>query len=159
MSAHDDLEDPLVAELRDLFAEVDPVPALVVEVAKASLGWRRLDGDLAELLADSVLDSEQLAGTRGGAPVRSVSFKSPSMTIDLEVHPGDETQTLLGQISPPAPLDIEVQAADGTTVASARSDELGRFRASLASRGTIRLLLGAERTAGAAAVQTSWITV
>ena len=156
MGAHDDLEDPLVAELRDLFAGADPVPPLVIEIAKASLGWRRLDADLAELLADSVLDSEQLAGTRGSAPVRSVSFKSPSMTIDLDVHAGHETPMLLGQISPPSTLDIEVQAADRTTVASLRSDELGRFRISLAGGGTVRLLLGGE---GGPAVQTAWITI
>ena len=44
-----------------LFAEVDPVPPLVIETAKASLGWRRLDADLAELLSDSALEEEAFA--------------------------------------------------------------------------------------------------
>ena len=40
MDAHD--PDPLMDELRALVAKHDPVPPLLVETAKASLGWRRL---------------------------------------------------------------------------------------------------------------------
>jgi hypothetical protein len=160
MDADDISEDALVAELRNLFTAVDPVPPLVSELAAASLGWRRLDSDLAELLVDSALDAEQLVGARGQeAAVRSVSFRSGSTTIDLEVQDG-ATLLLLGQLSPPSVLAIEVQSIDGRTVASPHSDELGRFRASLpADIGTIRLLLGSEQGGERRAVHTSWITV
>jgi hypothetical protein len=47
-------------EERDLLAQVaraaelaDPVPAEVLEAARASLTWLRVDAELAELLADS----------------------------------------------------------------------------------------------------------
>ena len=64
-----DRDELLIAELRAFFAEVDPVPPLVSETAKASLGWRRLDADLAELLSDSALEEEPFALARGrGAP-------------------------------------------------------------------------------------------
>jgi hypothetical protein len=70
MTDYPDPDDPLVAELRTLVARVDPVPPLVTQVAKAALGWRRLDADLAELLSDSALETEALALARGpGVPV------------------------------------------------------------------------------------------
>ena len=159
MDEHENVEDPLMAELRSMFAAADPVPAPVIEHARASIGWRRLDSDLAELLADSVLDSEQFVGTRGGMPVRSVSFRSGSMTIDLEVHKDGPAPLVLGQISPPEALVITVESSDGTTVASVRSDGLGRFRAALKGVGTIRLQLSSEPPNGRPTVHTSWISV
>jgi hypothetical protein len=56
MSEDIDPDEMLMVELRGLFTDVDPVPPLVIETAKASLGWRRLDADLAELLSDSALE-------------------------------------------------------------------------------------------------------
>ena len=64
-----DPDEPLVAELRELFKHDDPVPPLVTELAKASLGWRRMDADLAELLGDSLLEDRATAGVRGGGDV------------------------------------------------------------------------------------------
>src|SRR5690348_2496763 len=109
MSDASDPDEPLMAELRAFFAEVDPVPPLVTETAKASLGWRRLDADLAELLSDSALEEETFAGARGGgAPVRAVTFSSGVLTIDIEVHVDDRGRTLLGQLSPPERAKLEV---------------------------------------------------
>jgi hypothetical protein len=117
MSEDPDTDEQLMSELRAFFAEVDPVPSLVTETPKASLGWRRLDADLAELLSDSALEEESSAVARGGgAPVRAVTFSSGSLTIDIEVHVDDQTRTLLGQLSPPEPVQLEIQ-----TVAGARS--------------------------------------
>ena len=50
-----DREELLMAELRGLFADVDPVPPMVLETAKASLGWRRPDVALEELLSPAGL--------------------------------------------------------------------------------------------------------
>jgi hypothetical protein len=132
---------------------------LVSETAKASLGWRRLDADLAELLTDSALAEEPLALARGGAaPVRSVTFGSGALTIDIEVHVDDQTRTLLGQLSPAAPARLEVQTTAETPL-SVQADDLGRFRVRLPAGGPIRLrVLGGEGRAGPV-VETSWITV
>jgi hypothetical protein len=158
MSEGQDLDDRLMVELRAFFADVDPVPRLVVETAKASLGWRRLDADLAELLSDSALEEEPFALARSGeALARSVTFSAPELTIDIEVHEDDQGRTLLGQLSPPGPATIEVHPMVQPPV-SAEADHLGRFRVRLAAGDTIRLrILGA--VAGAAPVETSWITV
>lgn len=159
MSEHLDPDAPLVAELRAFFAEVDPVPPLVIDTAKASLGWRRLDADLAELLSDSALEEESLALTRGSAaPVRSVTFSSASVTIDLEVHVDDQRRTLLGQLSPPASATVEIHTMADPPL-SVEADRLGRFRVRLPAGGPIRLrVLGANGPDGQP-VETSWISV
>jgi hypothetical protein len=159
MGEDPDRDELLMAELRAFFAEVDPVPPLVSEAAKASLGWRRLDADLAELLADSALEEEAFAGTRGGdAPARAVTFSSGELTIDIEVHVDDQTRTLLGQLSPPTPAAIEIQMM-GEEPLSAEADRLGRFRVRLPDGGPLRLrVVGADARPGSL-VETSWITV
>jgi hypothetical protein len=157
MSDETDRDEALLAELRALFARVDPVPPLVTETAKASLGWRRLDADLAELLSDSALEERSLALTRGPAtPVRSVTFSSSSLTVDMEVHVDGEGRTLLGQLSPATTATIEIQTVDETRL-SAEADRLGRFRAKLPAGGPIRLRV-VDSGAGPP-VETSWITV
>jgi hypothetical protein len=65
MNDRQEPDEPLVADLREYFARVDPVPPLVTEAAKAALGWRHLDADLTELLAGSTLEAESLATVRG----------------------------------------------------------------------------------------------
>ncbi|HUA72242.1 MAG TPA: hypothetical protein VMA96_14205 [Solirubrobacteraceae bacterium] len=159
MGEDPDADDLLMADLRAFFAEVDPVPPMVSEIAKASLGWRRLDADLAELLSDSGLEEEQYAGVRGsGAPARAVTFSSSELTIDIEVHVDDPGRTLLGQLSPPAPATIEIHTVAEESF-SAEADKLGRFRARLPSGGPIRLRVLSAEGRGRPPVETSWITV
>jgi hypothetical protein len=159
VNEHDDPDEPLVAELRDLFAQADPVPSLVTKVAKASLGWRRLDADLAELLSDSVLEAGSLAGARGGgAPVRSVSFSASAKTIDLEIHIDGQHRILLGQITPPSRARIDIETAENATVTSVESDDLGRFRAQFSAAGRIRLVID-DGPDSSSKIETSWITI
>jgi hypothetical protein len=159
MTEEPDPDERLMGELREMFAEVDPVPPLVIETAKASLGWRRLDADLAELLSDSALREEPFAVTRGGeAAVRAVTFSSANLTIDIEVHADDQARTVLGQLLPPARATIEVQTT-GEGQFSAEADRLGRFRVRLSRAGPVRLrVLGGDTRAGPT-VETSWITL
>jgi hypothetical protein len=152
-------DEALMSELRALFAEVDPVPPLVTEAAKAALGWRSLDADLAELLRDSALDEESLALVRGaGAAIRSVTFSAPELTIDVEIHADDGTRTLLGQLSPPRAATIEIETVDEPVV-SVTTDHLGRFRASLPAGRPVRMRVVDPDRPAAGAVQTSWITL
>lgn len=159
MAEDPDPDELLTTELRAFVADVDPVPPLVIETAKASLGWRRLEADLAELLSDSALQEEPFALARGGgAPARAVTFSSTGLTIDIEVHVDDPARTLLGQLSPPAPATIEIQTIDDAPL-SAQADRLGRFRVRLSTGGPIRLrVLGADGPGGPP-VETSWINV
>jgi hypothetical protein len=152
--------DPLVDELRTLFSQADPVPALVTETAKAALGWRRLDAELAELLGDSALDAGALALARGaGATLRSASFSAGEVTIDVEFHIDGAERTVLGQLSPPTAARIEVQAANESASSTTESDGLGRFRTQLPAGGSIRLRVTIGDADGARLIETSWIAL
>jgi hypothetical protein len=155
-----DPDEPLIADLRDYFARVDPVPPLVTQSARAALGWRRLDADLAELLADSTLEAESLAGVRGGAAaVRSVSFGHGELTLELDIHVDGPSRRLVGLITPASVARIEIQTGDGTTGATADPDATGRFRAQLAAGGRVRLRLMPSDPGGTPPIETSWITI
>ncbi len=159
---HDTPHDQLIDDLRALFANDDPVPPLVVETARASLGWRRLDADLAELLSDSVLDQAgELALARGQAQMRSVSFAAGRLTIDIEIQAEVPDRRLLGQISPPAAGTIELQVAGGgETALVAQADALGRFRLALPEARSFRLRVRVAEPSAPDAVtitETSWV--
>jgi hypothetical protein len=154
-----DRDERVLEELRQLVREVDPVPDNVTSFARAALGWRRMDAELAELLADSAFESEALAGTRGVARARVVTFRAPDLELDVEIRPGDVEPglVLMGQLAPGAPAAVEVQRDDGSTAASVDADRLGRFRLELAEGGRIRLLV--RREDPAPPVETSWLDI
>ena len=146
-------DDELLAELRAVLRRTDPVPAEVTDFAKAALGWRRLDTDLAELLEDSALESDVTSLARGTSTGRSLTFRSTDLTIDVEV----EADVLLGQLAPPPPAaTVELQAESGDVAASVESDALGRFRLTLEGRGRFRLRVVRP---DALPVETSWFNL
>lgn len=148
--------DQLLDELSRLASEVDPIPDEVTSYAKAALGWRRIDADLAEVLSDSALESESLAMTRAGVShARRVTFRAGDLEIDLEIQEGESGVVLMGQLAPPARAEIEVQRDDESSTASTASDALGRFRVELAAGGRIRLRV--RREPPEPRIETSWI--
>jgi hypothetical protein len=153
-----DKPDELLEELRRLADEVDPVPPEVNAYARAALGWRRIDSELAELLSDSALDPQWATLARSGvAQARSVTFRAEDLEIDLEIHDDASGLVLLGQLAPPVPASLEVQRDDASIPATAQADKLGRFRIALTEGGRIRLRVLREAPAGQ--VETSWIGI
>jgi hypothetical protein len=149
-------DDELLEGVRNISRRIDPVPSEVTEFAQAALGWRRLDADLAELLADSALEADALALARGGEG-RWLSFRAADLMIDVEIQTDGDAHTVLGQLAPPPAVSTaELQSSDGTAVAIAESDELGRFRLELEGDGRFRLRV---LRPGAQPVETSWFTV
>jgi len=147
-----DPDDELLGELRSVLRRTDPVPAEVTDFAKAGLGWRRLDAELAELLEDSALGSESSALARGGGG-RSLTFRAEDLTIDVDLQPG----MLLGQLAPaPQSAQVTLQDADGAILDTTDPDALGRFRLRLEGDGRCRLRVTRP---GAATIETSWFTV
>jgi hypothetical protein len=149
-------DEEILHELRRLAGEVDPVPGEVTSFAKAALGWRRIDAELAELLSDSLLDSGRVALTRGAAGTRALSFKAADLEIDLEIRESEPGFLLLGQLAPPVSATIDVERDDGSVTATVEADELGRFRTELESGGRLRLRIRRE---SAPDVETSWIAI
>ena len=158
----DDAQEDVAEALRSLFARIDPVPEGVTEAGKAAYAWRRIDAELAELLADSAIDAESLALARGGgAPVRSVSFGVGELIIDLEIQVDRPDRTILGQLSPPFNAHVEIYRAGHRAPINSDADSLGRFRARLPEGGPIRLRIASIQPGGgpSAPIETSWIAI
>jgi len=151
MSEHDDL----LFELRRLAHTVDPVPDEVTAYAESALGWRRVDAELAELLADSWLEADALARSGEGA-ARQLSFRASGLELDVEIQAAAAGAVILGQLAPPDAAELEVQRDDGTLIATGATDELGRLRVEVGEHGRVRLVV---RRAGATPVETSWFDI
>ncbi|KWW99807.1 hypothetical protein C3Y87_07210 [Carbonactinospora thermoautotrophica] len=144
--------DELLDELRELLNEIDPVPAEVVEAAKASFTWRTVDAELAELTEDSAL--AEAAGIRGPGGPRLLTFEAPDLTVVVEVSAIGDRRRMLGQLVPPYAAEVEVRHRDGTETVSA--DDLGRFTVEQVPAGPVSF---ACRSASRRTVVTSWVTV
>ncbi len=114
-------DDDLMGELRAALTP-DPVPAAVVDAVRASLTWRSVDEELAELLSDSA--DLALTGVRGSGD-RRLSFEAPQLVIEFVLVPGPRGSRLEGQLAPPGSARIEVRHGAETTEIDA--DDHGRF--------------------------------
>jgi hypothetical protein len=156
MSEHSDTpaalsDDELEQLLRAVAAEVDPVPELVLEQARAAYTLRNLDAELAELVLDSDLD-EGAALVRGGDDLRMLAFRSEQLSVELEVARTGDRWSLRG-LATGATGAVEIETDEGT--ASAPLDARGRFVADDLAPGSLRLHLTA---ADGSRVTTSWVT-
>ena len=128
------------SELRAIFGQMDPVPQLLQDGARAAFTWRTVDAELAELMRDSAEAEEDVdALVRGGHGPRQLSFESPKLGIELEVTAtGPRERRLEGQLLPPADATVTIErpGEDGLSV---QSDELGRFVLDGLRAGVLRL--------------------
>jgi hypothetical protein len=156
-------DDELMARLRAVAHEVDPIPDRVIEAARAAISTRDLNGELAMLLADSHL---QDGLSPGGMfePVRShaatqhrprlLTFTGGGVQIDLELSPRDDLMDLLGQLSGALTSGCAIQhAASGWHPLDV--DDLGRFGFRGLAHGPIRVRC---RSARGTVVTTTWVT-
>jgi hypothetical protein len=129
----------------------------VTAYAQAALGWRRVDAELAELLADSWLETGTgaLARSDEGA-TRQLSFRAAGLELELELQQVGENIVVLALLAPAVPAVVDVQRDDDRIVAQSTADDLGRVRLELADRGRVRLIV---RRAEAPPVQTSWFDI
>jgi hypothetical protein len=153
MNEQDRANEQLLALLAEAVAEQDPVPAHVIEAARASLTWLTIDAELAEIAEDSAL--APLAGVRGGDGPRLLTFESPSATVVVEVTELGRLRRLLGQVVEPRRAAIEIRHADGSVTVEA--DELGRFSADSVPAGPVSLACRFDDSP--APVVTAWVTV
>jgi hypothetical protein len=150
-------EARLLERLRKLAQQLDPVPQSVLSAARASLTWRTIDAELAELVYDSALDEARLVTVRGADGPRLLTFESPEITVDVEVSTVSGRLTLVGHVIPPGPTTIEVHHRDGAL--SVESDDRGRFLVEGVSTGPVRLLCRVVGGTESALVETDWITL
>lgn len=142
----------LFARLAQIADEIDPVPRLAYELGHAAFELRRLDSELAELIRDSAVDRESLAGVRGELNVRLLSFEAADLDIDLQVVPQAGRRSVLGQVVGTV-TDVRMETAEG--IVTAAVDPHGRFQVDDVAAGRMRLHVAAD---GGVYV-TSWVTV
>jgi hypothetical protein len=141
---HDGGSNEMDAALRALGEALQaadgPPPDLVASV-KLLYTWRTVDAELAELTFDSIVDGE-LAGVRGAAAARSVTFETAAVVIDVEITTTDVGFDLVGTVMPGTGATLGLQLVDGATTAVA-IDDLGRFRIAGVVAGTVRFVVRA----------------
>jgi hypothetical protein len=122
----DSLDEELAAVVNEAFP---PVPAEVVAAAKATLTWRTVDAELAELL-----EEESLAVRAGTADPTAAAYGAGDVVIDVE----QAADLVLGQVSDEGGTPfgdrlvvvVEVARPDGSRqVIEADVDAGGGFRA------------------------------
>lgn len=144
--------DPMFATLRDVIHRADPVPAAVVDAARAAYAWRTIDAELAELTADSAMAT---AGVRSSAAPRLLTFEGAGIEVEVEVAQTGSTRHLSGQLVPVGPAQVTVRWLGGSQETTA--DELGRFAVERIPGGSVSLAIvavGAGRP-----IVTSWISI
>ena len=122
----DPLDEELAAVVHEAFP---PVPADVVAAAKATLTWRNVDAELAQLL-----EEESLAVRSGTADPGAVAYAAGDVVIDVE----RSGAVVLGQVTDESGspfgerlvVVVEIARPDGSRqVIEADLDDAGGFRA------------------------------
>ncbi len=149
-------DDALLAELAGIFARVDPVPDEVTLAARSALAWRSMDAELAELLHDSALEAQPLAGVRStGGGWRALTFETPDgIAIEVEVAVERSKRSLIGQLVPPGLAKVVVRFPGAEF--PVHTDELGRFQATGLRPGPVSLRC---ELADGRAIETGWVTI
>ena len=143
----------LLAQLRATLDEVDPVPPLVLEAARAAFGLRRLDAELAELVRDSAEERAGLIAVRGDGNVRLISFETGLVTVELQVTERGMVRDLVAEVSGTALASAEVETP-GLRHPTVRDDSM--ISADAVPSGLLRLHL---RTIEGHDLVTSWVRV
>jgi hypothetical protein len=130
----DDDED-LLAGIAAARREVEPTDQRVAAAAAGLYTWRTVDQDL--FLASLSFDSSThpTGAVRDGAGAgRVLVFDAAPLSVELEVF----ADRITGQIVPPGPGEILVEAEDGPPIRLS-ADEHGFFVATGLPRGRIRV--------------------
>lgn len=150
-------DDELEHELRHLAARLDPVPPELVQSAAEAFSWRNIDAELAELVFDSLLNTDQAALVRSSSGRRLVSFQTPELTIDVEVTTTASGRDVMGQITPPQRATVEIRHRAG--VVSTDADERGCFRSAALQTGPMSLRLRPAAADPRPPIVTDWLSI
>jgi hypothetical protein len=106
----------------------------LVEFGPGAPCWRTVDQELQAFMSFAPA-WERVTGLRSGPDdARVLVFTAPSLSLELEVISG----RVVGQILPPGPGEILVEAADGVT-SQVEADEAGFFDLTRMPPGPVRL--------------------
>ncbi len=130
--------DALLLDLGRIALRADPPPALSYELGYAALSMRTVDHELAELVDDSALHHDSLAGVRGDSAVRMLFYQGAEVGVEMHVTRRDGPSSALGQVIGYQFSTVRVELPHAEHLVSV--DDLGRFDVEL-PRGLFRLHL------------------
>jgi hypothetical protein len=140
----DDSDFGLLAEIRGMYTEADPMPAELPERIRFFLAFRDLEIEVARLTAEQ----DELVAARGSEQSRTITFDSETLTIMIRIDGNkDGTVRVDGWLAPAQRREIEMKCA--AEPLSVTSDEQGRFAFPRVPRGTAQLVVrpaGREET-------------
>jgi hypothetical protein len=143
-------DDALLARLRRLAAELDDPPDHVDRAARAALSTRRLDHQLAQLIADT---AQIQPVTRAGEPsIRLLTFETAAVSLELQVDEVAGRRAVRGHVTGASGEAVVETASDTRTAAI---DQRGWFAVDDLPAGVIRIRLQA---ADGTAVTTGWVS-
>lgn len=148
-------DEAMLVRLGRIAEAVDPPPPLVYELGHAAFALRRLDAELAQLVADSAFET---AGVRGGGDARLLSFEGGDLALEVQVTPSGEHGEVLGQVVPPPRSTggvVRLEMREGVSL-SAQLDEVGGFRFDDVPLGLVRFHV---ELPDVAAVTTTWVSL
>jgi hypothetical protein len=143
-------DDSLLDRLRRLAAELDDSPEYVELSARAALATRRLDHQLAQLIADSTV--VQTATRAGDSSIRLLTFETATISLELQVDEVAGRRSVRGHVTGAAGEAV-VETASGTRTAPI--DDRGWFAFDDLPAGVIRIRL---RAADGTGVTTGWVS-
>jgi len=143
--------DELVATVGRVMTMADPVPASVVDAAKAAFIWRTIDAELAELTSDSLLAT---AAVRSDTGPRLLTFEAADLEVEVEVADLGSARRLIGQLVPTTAARIVVRWAGGSH--EVHADDIGRFVTSDVPAGAISLVITRPDLP---TVVTAWVSI
>jgi hypothetical protein len=147
----DATDEALLDRLGRIAAHVDPVPEEVYRAGYAAFALRNLDAELAELVDESAVQDDALAGVRGRSDVRLLFFRAGEFGFELQVTRRGTGWWVLGQLVGGFASGAHVQSPDHRQTVAI--DELGRFDFEVPA-GPCRLNLVRP---GRAPLTTDWI--
>ena len=147
----DELDFRLLAGVRELWEDADPMPATLVDQIRFAIQLEDVDLEVMR-----IREQEAVAGARSAAEQgRLITFDSESLTIMVNVSPEPGgTIRLDGWLTPPAEHPIEVRTSSGPLTTT--SDAEGRFAVSGVPHGMVQVLVrtvGRSRTVSTPAIE------
>ncbi|MGW4060176.1 hypothetical protein ACWEGE_17945 [Amycolatopsis sp. NPDC004747] len=147
----DELDFRLLAGLRELWEDADPMPATLVDQIRFAIQLEDVDLEVMR-----IREQEAPVGARSAAEQgRLITFDSESLTIMVNVSPEPGgTIRLDGWLTPPAEHPIEVRTATGPLTTT--SDAEGRFAVGGVPHGMVQVLVrtvGRARTVSTPAIE------
>jgi hypothetical protein len=144
----------LLARLGGVARAADGPPELAYDLGRGALAWRNVDSELAQLVADSALETSTVRSA--GSDTRLLSFETGDMTIEVQVSVRQGQRSLLGQVIPEPAAEGGVARVETSAgpASSAPLDQVGRFEIDDVPGELLRIRIEAP---GGAAVTTAWV--